>query len=304
MKTKTTVLSIFLVFFLFGGIFAQDGELPGDANCDGAVNVLDVITISQYFIGYELNPFCFENADVNGDGAINVLDIVLTVDIFADDDPGDGTVTDIDGNVYQTVVIGSQEWMAENLRVTRDASGNDITRYCYDDDPDWCELYGGLYTWYTIMNGESSRSSNPSSVQGICPTGWHVPSDAEWAELLNYLDSQGFPNSNLTGGAGNALKSCRQLFSPLEGCNTSEHPRWNSHNIHYGIDEFGYSALPGGSRWPDGSSHYLATLGTWWSSTEHSSSRAWRRSMSRTFGNVDRLSDNKGISFSLRCVRD
>ncbi len=138
-----------------------------------------------------------------------------------------GTVTDIDGNVYQTVIIGNQEWMAENLRVFRDANGNSITRYCYNNNTTNCNLYGGLYIWHTVMNGQSSSSSNPSGVQGICPTGWYVPSDAEWTELVNYVVNQGFPNSSEDpNGAKNALKLCRQVDSPEGGeCKTSIHPR-------------------------------------------------------------------------------
>jgi len=76
---------------------------------------------------------------------------------------------------------------------------------------------------------------------GICPTGWHVPSDAEWIELVNYVVSQGYPNSwNDPNGAGNALKSCRQVDSPLVGeCDTSDHPLWDLHSTHRGFDEFG-----------------------------------------------------------------
>jgi len=211
---------------------------------------------------------------------------------------------DIDGNFYKTVLIGDQEWMAENLRVSRDAAGNNISRYCYDDDPDLCDLYGGLYTWHTVMNGQSSSSSSPSGVQGICPTGWHVPSDAEWTELVNYVVSQGFPNSCVVNGAGNALKSCRQVSSPLGGdCDTSEHPRWNSDDTRHGFDEFGFSALPGGCRENDGSFYYLGTHGYWWSSTEGSSLDAWARYMRRSYGAVHRYFTNKTFGFSLRCIR-
>ena len=225
--------------------------------------------------------------------------------ITLDDDPSDGTVTDIDGNVYQTVIIGDQEWMAENLRPTRDANGNDITRYCYDDDETNCDLYGGLYTWHTVMNGESSSSSNPSGVQGICPTGWHVPSDAEWTELVNYVVSQGYPNEwDNQNGAGNALKSCRQDGSPLDGCNTSEHPRWKANPTYYGFDEFGFSALPGGYRNSGGDFGYVGGDGYWWASTEGSSADAGGRGMSRGTGSVDRNGVSKTYGFSLRCVRD
>ena len=231
--------------------------------------------------------------------------IALTANFQESDDPEPSTVTDIDGNVYQTVIIGNQEWMAENLRVTRNAFGNNIMRYCYGSNTANCDLYGGLYTWYTAMNGQSSSSSNPSGVQGICPTGWHVPSDAEWTELVNYVVSQGYPNNwDDPNGAGNALKSCRQVGSPLGGdCDTSEHPRWNSDDTHHGFDEFGFSALPGGLRNAYGSFSYLGTNGFWWSSTEYSSAGAWLRLVS-LYGNVYRDFDNKSSGFSLRCVRD
>jgi len=220
-------------------------------------------------------------------------------------EPGAG-VTDIDGNFYPSVIIGNQEWMAENLRVTRDANGNDITRYCYNNDVTNCDLYGGLYTWHTVMNGATSSNTNPSNVQGICPTGWHVPSDAEWTELVDYVVAQGYSNVwDNPNGAGNALKSCRQVSSPLGGdCATSEHPRWNSDSTHYGTDEFGFSALPGGHRYTYGYYYYLGDLGIWWSSTEGSPTNAWYRYLYSGYGNVSRNYRNKGNGFSVRCVRD
>ncbi len=231
-------------------------------------------------------------------------DVNLAAKFQEDPIYGEG-VTDIDGNEYITVIIGDQEWMAENLRVTRDANGNDISRYCYDNDPDWCELYGGIYTWNTIMNGESSSESNPSGIQGICPAGWHVPSDAEWTELINFLAAQGFPNYNAPNGAANALKSCRQVNSPLGGdCDTSEHPRWNPHNTHYGFDEFGFSALPGGYGYPPESFLYLGAVGAWWSATEYLSWGAWVRTMAPKNGSVYHSYHITSNGLSLRCVRD
>jgi len=228
----------------------------------------------------------------------------LTARFLQDPIYGDG-VTDIDGNQYLTVIIGDQEWMAENLKVTRDAAGNDISRFCYNDDTDNCDLYGGLYTWHTVMNQENSSKENPSGVQGICPEGWHVPSDDEWTELVNYLHTQGFPNSNTSHGAGNALKSCRQVNSPLGGdCDTSEHPRWNSHHIHYGFDAFGFSAQPGGGRGHSGGFFYLGDVGYWWSSTQGPDDTAWFRSMAPKDGNVFHNIFWVLGGYSVRCVRD
>ena len=218
--------------------------------------------------------------------------------------PGNG-VTDIDGNIYTSVIIGNQEWMAENLRVTQDADGNDITRYCYNNDAANCDLYGGLYTWHTVMNGAGSSNTNPSNVQGICPTGWHLPSYAEWTELVDYVVAQGYPNSNVVNGAGNALKSCRQVSSPLGGdCDTSEHPRWNSHSIDYGTDEFGFSALPGGFRNTAGTYTLLGNVGDFWSSSESSSSSAVAYELAYNSGVLSGFGANKGIGKSVRCVRD
>ncbi len=216
--------------------------------------------------------------------------------------PGASTVTDYDGNTYNTILIGNQCWMKENLNTTKDANGNNITRYCYSNNTDNCDNYGGLYTWATVMNGAGSSNGNPSGVQGICPNGWHVPSDAEWTELTDYLINT-YVDIN-SGNVGNKLKSCRQVSSPLGGdCNTSDHPRWNSNATHYGTNDFGFSALPGGLY--NGSSYGdLGSYGLWWSSTQYYSTVAWYRSMSYDTGNVNRNATNKTHGFSFRCLRD
>jgi len=187
---------------------------------------------------------------------IMTLEEVLDIDDPDDPDEPDGTVTDIDGNVYQTVIIGDQEWMAENLRVTKYNNGDAIptgfsnedwdntTNGAYaiyphgsidelDSDAEVVSVHGKLYNWYAAKDS-----------RGLCPTGWHLSSDDDFTQLVDYVVAQGFPNEwNNPNGAGNALKSCRQDGSPLGGeCDTSEHPRWSSHSTHYGFDEFGFSA--------------------------------------------------------------
>jgi len=232
---------------------------------------------------------------------------------------GTSTVTDIDGNVYQTVIIGEQEWMAENLRVTKYNNGNAIPTglsntdwsnatsgaYAIYDHNEWntdginspeemVAAYGKLYNWYAV-----------DDARGLCPEGWSVPSDADWTALVNYVVSEGFPNSNVTNGAGNALKSCRQVGHPDGGdCDTSEHPRWDSDDTHSGFDEFGFSALPGGHRGYGGSCNLIGSIGLWWSSSENSSSIAWYRLMYSFYGNVPRNLNDKRDGFSVRCLRD
>jgi uncharacterized protein (TIGR02145 family) len=172
---------------------------------------------------------------------------------------------------------------------------NTIGAYAwYNNDISWKDSYGALYNWHAVNN-----------VNGLCPTGWHVPSNAEWTQLVNYVVAQGFPNSGVTNGAGNALKSCRQEDSPLGGeCNTTVHPRWNSHSTHHGFDEFGFSAFPGGTRGTDGAFFNIGIYGYWWTSTEYSSTSAWLRLMGYSYGDVFRDYYSETYGVSVRCLRD
>jgi uncharacterized protein (TIGR02145 family) len=215
--------------------------------------------------------------------------------------PGAPHVIDYDGNYYNTVQIGDQCWMAENLNVTRNPSGANIGRICYDNNLANCELYGGLYNWTTVMNGSASSSGNPSGVQGICPTGWHVPSDTEWTELTDYLMNTYVDIT--ASNVGNKLKSCRQVSSPLGGdCSTSAHPRWDTHSTQYGTNDFGFSALPGGN-YNGFSFTMLGSYGGWYSSTEFWAG-AWSRYLYNTNGELTRNGSSKAYGFSVRCVKD
>jgi len=300
-----------LTGYINGTITLTSGiqTLPGDSNCDGAVDVMDVITTISYILGNNPQPFCFENADINGDGSVDAIDVIGTINIilsggFACGDP----FTDSrDGNVYNTFQIGDQCWMAENLKylpaVVGPGTGSNTAPYYYVYGYNGTDVnaakatanyqnYGVLYNWSASLTA--------------CPTGWHLPSDAEWTQLVDYVVAQGFPNSNVINGAGNALKSCRQVNSPLGGeCNTTEHPRWNSHSTHHGFDEFGFSALPGGYRSTNGNFTAIGNYGYWWSSTEYSSTLAWYRGMYYSYGLVGRnYYFNKTYGFSARCLRD
>ncbi|HHN48583.1 MAG TPA: hypothetical protein ENN08_06615 [Bacteroidales bacterium] len=258
--------------------------LPGDSNCDGEVNVMDVIATVNYIQGMNPQPFCFENADVNGNGSVNAIEVIGTVNIIITGgvfNCGISIIYDIDGNYYNTVLIGSQCWMKENLKTTQYRNGTPIEypgtdnsawqnnttgAYAwYNNDISWKGSYGVLFNWHAVNN-----------VKGLCPTGWHVPSDAGWTRLVNYTVAQGFPNQwDDPNGAGNALKSCRQINSPMGGyCYTTQHPRWDSDNTHHGFDVFGFSGLPGGRRYHDGSFSLIGYYGYWWSSTEISSGHA------------------------------
>jgi uncharacterized protein (TIGR02145 family) len=294
---------------------------PGDANGDGLVNVLDIIVIGNYFVDIDDLGLCHLNADVNIDSNVNILDIIEIINIFSSDnnDHETGSVTDADGNTYQTVFIGDQEWMSENLRVTTYSNGDAIltglngsewettTQGAYavydhtsesadgiDSSEEMVAAYGRMYNWYAV-----------DDERGLCPEGWHIPSDADWSQLTSYLGSQGYPNTNVSSGVGNALKSCRQVNSPLgSNCNTTDHPRWNESASHYGFDAYGFSALPAGFRYRQGGDYFSLGSGMYvWSSTVYSSDQSWFRWISGG-GTVVRTMDWKRSGFSVRCVRD
>ena len=96
-------------------------------------------------------------------------------------------LTDYDGNTYKTVRIGDQIWMAENLKTTRYSDGTAIPSLVYNNNDSNLSKFGRLYTWTAAMRNSASSSTNPSNVQGVSPVGWHIPSEAEWMELINNL---------------------------------------------------------------------------------------------------------------------
>ena len=178
-----------------------------------------------------------------------------------------GTVTDYDGNVYQTIYIGSQCWMKENLRTTHYSNGAAITKntpktnpstctstypiggtkyyYEYDDDSTYVATRGRLYSWAAVMNGAGSSTNNPSGIQGICPSGWHVPSNAEWCELENYVEPGIDVNCNSTGYRGSMSKrlAAPQYWSAYPS-NSFAPGYWHSDPT--GFNTSGFSAIPAG----------------------------------------------------------
>ncbi len=163
---------------------------------------------------------------------------------------GSHTVTDIDGNAYNTVLIGTQCWMKENLKVTKNPAGTAITRVCPDNNATRCEEYGGLYTYSVMMNGASPSASNPSGVQGICPSGWHIPSESEWLQLISSVGG--------SSGAAPKLRSSRKDPDP--------HPRWHSATV--STDDYGFSALPAGFRNDQNQNVNMGNWSMWWSTTD------------------------------------
>lgn len=195
------------------------------------------------------------------------------------------SILDIDGNVYHTVSIGKQVWMAENLKTTRYNDGTiipnitDSATWRKLTSPGYCffnyklenkDIYGALYNWYCI------------DTKKLCPLGWHVPTDQEWNELSLFLGGQ--------NGVGGKLKKDGNIFwrSPNTGATNSSN----------------FNALPGGNCSDSGEFYYLGYYGGWWTSTEFTTNRAWYRSMSYLDSNLFRNFFTKGNGFSVRCIHD
>lgn len=206
--------------------------------------------------------------------------------------PGTPTVTDTDGNIYNTVLIGNQCWMEENLRVgTRIvgaenmADNGTVEKYCQNDDPVNCEVFGGLYQWSEMM-----QYSTQQGIRGICPSGWHLPTDEEWKQLEIQLgmSQNEADNTGLRGtDEGKKLKSTSGWFENGNGTNSS-----------------GYNALPAGYRDAWGGLHGLSEGCFWWTSTEVSTLQSWYHGLGYYSDGVLRREDYKTTGLSVRCIKD
>ncbi len=196
----------------------------------------------------------------------------------------DAVITDIDGNQYKTTIIGTQTWMAENLRTTKYRNGTPVQKV--SDSTEWGSLttgpaycvyntstdsitYGVLYNWRAASDA-------------ICPEGWHLPSDEEWATLAAFLGA--------TSVGGGKLKETGTAH-------------WQSPNTG-ASNETDFTALPGGYRSQNSSIRDIGKLGAFWSSTQNTASFAWIRYMEYNTGSLERGSNLKGDGLSIRCVKD
>ncbi len=200
------------------------------------------------------------------------------------------------GQTYNTVQIGTQCWMAENLNIgeminsTEEMTDNGIIeKYCYDNDPTNCEIYGGLYQWNEMMQYTTSQG-----VQGICPAGWHIPTDDEIKILEGTVDSQypvGDPIWNNGGWRG---------FDA--GLNLKSTSGWYDNGN--GTDLFGFTALPGGYCFYGGGFANIVERAFFWSSTENGSYEAWGRLLFFYMNEINRSNLGKGVGLSVRCLKD
>jgi len=201
-----------------------------------------------------------------------------------------GSLADVEGKIYRTIVIGSQTWMAENLKTTRLNDGSSIPNvktdadwanvmdpaYCWflDNDTLYDNIYGAYYSWFTVSTGK------------LCPSGWHVPTDTEWQQLVDFLGGNGSAGSKLKESGTN-----NWIYSNKDATNSS-----------------GFTALPSGQREAiDGTFSGQGYYGGWWSSTETNSSplaTAWTRWIHGDTVVVARTEIFKKDGFSVRCLKD
>ena len=219
--------------------------------------------------------------------------------------PGAATVTDYDNNTYNTVQIGGQCWMKENLRTTHYADGTAIPagthRYAPNNDESNVATYGYLYNWPAVMHGSASSSSNPSNVQGICPAGWHMPSDAEWTQLTTYVHDNGYQCTDCNGSNYWSHVDCiaKALAAQTD---------WNSYNNDAcapGYDlstnnATGFSAVPAGYYC---GGYYFGLDAYYWTTSQFNSSEAYFRSLDCCVDYVWKGNDYKSQGYSVRCVR-
>ena len=205
-------------------------------------------------------------------------------------------VDERDGQTYKTIQIGTQTWMAENLNYDPGQGGSGSSAYdwswCYDDDPSNCAKYGRLYTWAAAMDsattycgfGKSCTATHP--VQGICPSGWHLPDTTDWHDLIVAAGGK--------YSAGAKLKSTSGWENDGYG------------NDGNGTDAFGFSALPSGYRSRDGGDYYTAGgYANIWSSFEYITGLVAYQMILRStnaYAYVDRSNEDYG--YAVRCLKD
>lgn len=237
----------------------------------------------------------------------SIFPLILGIFLFfasgckKEDESTNLTITDVDGNIYKTVTIGNQVWMAENLKTTHYNDGIAIPKitdndewvtstsgaYCWynNDETTYKKTYGALYNWYTVEN------------EKICPSGWHVPTDAEWTELEEYLIANGYNYDGTVSGN----KIGKSLASKTNWNNSSEIGTIG--NDQQSNNLTGFTVLPSGYR-----NNLFSGLGTasgFWSATEYDNSSAYVRGLFYNLIYIEHFhGDNKYEGLSVRCIKN
>jgi uncharacterized protein (TIGR02145 family) len=231
-----------------------------------------------------------------------VLLFILTSFCTWGNGPQTHTISDIDENVYKTITLGNQVWMAENLRTTKYSNGDsigttspatlDITsentpkyQWVYERSEKDVTIYGRLYTWYTVTDKRN-----------ICPAGWHVPSDAEWTTLTDYLINNNYGYKSRKNEISKSLAyTSGWTTNSIDGSVGNDQVRNNSS---------GFKAIATGYRYGSGLFNGFGSFSYWWTATAVYSTNAWYRSISDERNNVYRDNSSKQNGISVRCIKD
>ncbi|MCD4697930.1 MAG: hypothetical protein K8S16_17030 [Bacteroidales bacterium] len=267
---------------------SQDPSLDDDHTTDGPGSGLysSQLEMLEGETTYYVRAYAINNS---GTGYGNEVSFTTEVaGVTGEPCPGLPSVT-YEGQEYNTVFIGGQCWLKENLNVglkildSENMTDNGvIEKYCFDDLDENCDIYGALYTWDEIM-----KYTNDPAAQGICPDGWHIPTDDDYNFTIGFLGSEflagGKMKSTGTIEAGTGL-----WFEPNAGA----------------TNESGFTAHPGGERFSQGGFHSLGEHSYFWTSTELSEYSAWYINIYYQWDDVSLLHTIKGPSYSVRCIRD
>jgi uncharacterized protein (TIGR02145 family) len=220
-------------------------------------------------------------------------------------------VTDLDGNVYASVTNCGLTFTKQNLNVSKYSDGTPIpqvtdpTQWANLTTGAWCyynndqangAIYGKLYNWYAVAGiYDAASAANPALRKKLAPTGWHVPTDSEWSNLINCLDPNADGGNNFSNIAGGKIKATGTIQA---GTGLWQEPNTGATN------ESGFSGLPAGYRDYFGTFFYIGYGGVWWSSSELNTSHAWGRYLYYDESDADRDEGSKESGFSVRCMRD
>lgn len=229
----------------------------------------------------------------------------------------EATVTDVEGNVYPYVVIGTQTWMAKNLQTTKYNNGDDITTGLaneawqnttsgaysvfphtgdswgnpiegIDSDGEMINAYGILYNWYAVVDE-----------RGVCPTGWRIPTLEDYETLRDFAIGEGYPNEwNSVEGVADALRSTSVAPDP--------HPRWDAYEWedYNHLDVYGFNALPSGYRTGNGDYYSLGQHVYWWTTSLFSEDNAWTFRVEYSSGDFSGNPTQQTMGYSVRCIKD